>query len=78
MMERGRTAVDNGEDAPEPFSLRGHLRDLYFGSDRRATRFQAAHQDKSNPAGESLSPIRRSALCLDAHYFICRCHKCGR
>ena len=42
MMERGRTAVDNGEDAPEPFSLRGHLRDLYFGGDRRATRFQLA------------------------------------
>ncbi|MGD9510647.1 MAG: potassium channel family protein [Geminicoccaceae bacterium] len=27
-------------DAPTPFSLRGYLRELYFGSERHATRFQ--------------------------------------
>lgn len=31
--------IDSG-DAPTPFSLRGYLRELYFGSERHATRFQ--------------------------------------
>jgi voltage-gated potassium channel len=40
MADGGRALVESGGDAPAPFSLRGLLRDLYFGSDRRATRFQ--------------------------------------
>jgi voltage-gated potassium channel len=34
--------ADQGGDAPTPLSLRGLLRDLHFGGDRRATRFQLA------------------------------------
>lgn len=33
-------AAGETPDAPPPFSLRGALRDLYFGADRRAARFQ--------------------------------------
>ena len=40
MTEPATTAIEAGGDAPEPFSLRGFLRDLYFGSDLAATRFQ--------------------------------------
>ena len=40
MTEPATTAIEAGGDAPEPFSLRGWLRDLYFGSDLAATRFQ--------------------------------------
>jgi voltage-gated potassium channel len=35
-----RREIEHGEDAPTPFSLRGFLRELYFGSNRLATRFQ--------------------------------------
>ena len=42
MTDSRDTLADQGGDAPAPFSLRGLLRDLYFGGDRRATRFQLA------------------------------------
>ena len=40
MTELATESIGSGGDAPEPFSLRGWLRDLYFGSDLAATRFQ--------------------------------------
>ena len=40
MADGGRALAESGGDAPVPFSLRGWLRDLYFGSDLKATRFQ--------------------------------------
>jgi voltage-gated potassium channel len=40
MAEGDRTTIEAGGDAPTPFSLRGLLRDLYFGGNLRATRFQ--------------------------------------
>src|SRR5689334_5898641 len=35
-----REEIEHGEDAPTPFSLRGYLRELYFGGNHLATRFQ--------------------------------------
>ena len=40
MAEGDHSSIEAGVDLPTPFSLRGLLRDLYFGGDRRATRFQ--------------------------------------
>ena len=42
MTELATESIGSGGDAPEPFSLRGFLRDLYFGSTLAATRFQLA------------------------------------
>ncbi len=41
-MNASDPASSESGDAPMPFSLRGLLRELYFGGDRRATRFQLA------------------------------------
>ena len=41
-MNESDPASSESGDAPTPFSLRGLLRELYFGGDRRATRFQLA------------------------------------
>ena len=40
MTELSTKTIESGGDAPVPFSLRGFLRDLYFGSNVAATRFQ--------------------------------------
>ena len=40
MADTPNPTVEGGGDAPVPFSLRGYLRNLYFGGDRQATRFQ--------------------------------------
>ncbi len=42
MAKQQTPVAEHGEDAPTPFSLCGMLRGLYFGGDRRATRFQLA------------------------------------
>ena len=42
MAKQQTPVAEHGEDAPTPFSPCGMLRGLYFGGDRRATRFQLA------------------------------------
>ncbi len=42
MMDKEAAAAGETPDEAPPFSLKGALRDLYFGADRRAARFQYA------------------------------------